>query len=357
MATQAKTIIPIRSSDKKKTEINFKLSKPPGDRYPFYPPSEIIPCICEILYLDQETGEKDQRTIAYVPGRSSIFIDEWSDEEKKAIYGEGKRKKLKGIKFTNGFKIVGTSERNLLNYLRYAGYNKANDDTRMPDNSALYLEEDYEANNEKIITARKDVVKAQYFVNEAPIEDVRAFALALCENKSQVDQISVMDEYSVRAALLPVAEKKPQTFIEGLTDKELKNKVYIIKALQIGIITEDSKSSKLSWEDGDVFVEAPKNMPVIDWFADLATKTTEYSKVLDLIKEFLEEEKPAEEENKTWQERMVDEAIDAGRMEKNGNWYIVPGDEGEDPIYKSNGLKNLLEDLSKKDNVLLNLIR
>ena len=125
---KAQKVLPTPTSVKDivgKDKIQFQLSREPGKTFPGYPPTEIIPMQCEILFIPEKldakgngTGVGDMeaahnRHIAYVPGMRSIFVDEWSDAEKERLR---KREGMEGIKFMIGFKTVSTQERNLLLY-------------------------------------------------------------------------------------------------------------------------------------------------------------------------------------------------------------------------------------------------
>jgi hypothetical protein len=359
------TTMPATSrSDIKKTSVTFRLAQRPGDRFPGYPTNFLVPSECEILYVPEVDGLPDQsqaypRLIRYIPGMPSIFVDEWTDADKN--------RKGKGIKFTIGFRNVPVTDKNLLLFLRLSGHNQANNDTRTSETSILYKEIDYEADSRKQIEKERLTTKAMYFVNEAPIEEVKAYAQSLCTNKAQIDTLNAMDEYSIRASLINLAKTKPETFIEELQASDTKNKVFVIQAIYKGVINIDDEAQTLSWPNGELIVEAPKGVDVIGWFSELTVKNDKYKAMFISIKELLDGKKQAitptavEEEvvNQqadplSWQEKLVEEALESGLLQKNGQWYSIEVDG--DKVYNELGKKSLLRDLSDKESPLLDLL-
>lgn len=344
-----------------KTEIMFQLSKAPGKAFPFYPPTETIPAQSEILFIPEKldangkgTGEGDMekaynRLIAYIPGMRSIYVDEWSDKEKEKL------KELKSIKFIIGFKTISTRERTLLAYLRMAGYNQANEDTRISP-AVLYKEVDYEAEAKKVVEHDNKLINAQYFVNNNPIDEVRAYAEALCKTQGEVESVRKQDEYTVRYKLREIARTTPDVFTKGLTDPVMKNRLFIVRALQKGIIKCNEKDTELSWaNNGKVFIEAPSGMTVIPYFAELSSKNDKYKEMLESVKALLNENKTEEgTEVLDWVDVFIKQAVKASALVQSANWYLVPGATDEDePAFKYNGHKKLRAAIeSNEDNIM-----
>ncbi len=336
------------SSDMGKSSITIKSSKRPSNRFPFYPPTELIPGECEILHED-EHGNKTTRLIRYVSGMKSIFVDEWSDKERDI--------KPKKIKLTNGFREVTTRDQNLYNFIKLSGYNMENNDSRMPGTSVLYEVIDYEEKAKEAVTQRNKILEAEHFVANAPLEDVRSYALALCKTKSEADSVAKDTEFTVRHRLMSVAKKNPETFIDGLQSKALKNKIVIHKALQESVIKLTPDNSSLYFDGGEEFVKAPSGMSVIDWFADLSDKNDDYGDILNSIKEKIS--RPSDSsENLTWEEQLMDKGLKSGSVVKSNNWYAIPNpNDEENPLMKFNGKKSLLNALSSiQDNIIANIV-
>jgi hypothetical protein len=336
------------SSDMGSASITIKSSKRPSNRFPFYPPTEIIPGECEILHED-ENGNKTTRLIRYVSGMKSVFVDEWSDKERSL--------KPKKIKLTNGFKQISTRDQNLYNFVKLSGYNSANDDSRMPGTSVLYEVLDYEQKAKEAVTQRNRTIEAEHFVANAPLEDVRSYALALCKSKSEADSLAKDTEFTVRHRLMAVAKSNPETFIDGLQSKALKNKIIIHKALQEGIILLTPDSSAMFFDGGEEFVKAPSGMSVIDWFADLSIKNADYTSILDSIKEKVSTPEKSKE-NTSWEDQLLEKALKSGSIVKSNNWYaVVNKDDEENPLMKFNGKTAVLKAIGQnKDFILTHIV-
>ena len=344
MSTQLSAV---NSSDIRTGSVRIKTTKAPRGAYPYYNPTELIPNECEILWIDPKTEEEQVRLIRYVRGMKNIFVDEWSDAEKK--------KRGKKIKLTDGHLDVSTRDKNLLQFLRLAGYNRANKDTRMPDTSVLYEIFDYEAKAKEVVEERNRMKEAENFVSTAPIEEVRAFALALCKNKAEADSTMVEAEFTLRYKMQNLAAKDPNKFIDIMKSDSMKNKVYIHRALTQGVISMTNDSKGLTFpNEMESFCVAPDGMSVVEWFADLSGKNDKYIKILETIKEMLDvkEPEPAKEQL-SFQEQIFNNALESGKLEKTNNWYSVPGEEGKDPIVKFNGRPATLEAIkTNKDQIL-----
>ena len=345
-------------NDLGKTEIMFQLSKQPGQSFPFYPPTEIVPAQSEVLFIPekldskgQPTGEGDMdkatnRLIAYLPGMRSIYVDEWSDKEKENL------KKLKSIKFINGFKTISTREKTLLEYLRTAGYNQANNATRI-GSTTIYREVSYEDEAKKVVDKDNKMINAQYFVNNNPIDEVRAYAEVLCKTQAEVESVRTAGENTVRYNLKELAKTNPELFISGLTDPAMKNRLFIVRALQRDIIGIDDKETELFWNTNkEVFVQAPSGMSVIHYFADLSSKNDKYGKMVESIKELLNEE--PKKEKSDWVTVFIENAIEKGAIITSGNWHLIPGEtEDDEPILKYNGINKLRDAIKgSKDNIM-----
>lgn len=355
MAVKDFTILADRISDKKKTSILFKSSKNPTNIYPHFPASENIPSSCEILWFPlDDNGNKIEdesypRQIRYVRGAKSIFVDEMSDIEVE--------KKAEKIVMKIGFIAIPTRDKNLLNYLRYCGYNDANNDTRI-NSGVLFSEEDYEKEATEEVVKEKQLIEAQNFVYTAPIDEIRAFAEVLCKTKAAIDGLRLRGDDEVRRSLIPIAQKKPEIFVDGLKSQSLKNKVFITRAIQKSIIKIDEDQRTLTWaKGGEEIISSPIGLNVMDHFAEYADKSPENTKKLDAIKEMLSvsgDELASAPAVLTWQESLIDEAIKNKILSQSGgNWFMIAGEEGEDPVFKIQGKKKLIAAITEnKDNVM-----
>lgn len=308
--------------DDLKKERRFVLSRRPNANGEPYNPVEFIPGECEVY--DSETDRV--RTAVYLPGVHTIWADEIESlKGKDRVIG-------KKILFNNGWKIVSPKEANLLKYLLVAGYNEANTETRV-NSSVLYKEWVVEelAKNKFEDNKKKD--DAVYFVNNADIREVRAYALALAKNKTQIENIQRASEFEVRLGLRPIAEKNPEKFIEAMQEVSLRNKVRIIQAIYSDVILHNEKDRTLSWKGGEMFITAPIGMDVIDYFASMSVDAPKFKDVFEAMvsrmnpnKTTKEEiiEKVEEEEEKSIQETLLSLAVEKGVITggKKNMWFV-----------------------------------
>ena len=310
----------ITAEDLKK-ERRFVLAKTPNLQGEPYNPTEFIPGECEVY--DSEKGVV--RTAVYLPGVQTIWADEIESlKGKDRILG-------KKILFNNGWKIVSPKEANLLKYLLVAGYNEANTETRV-NSSVLYKEWAVEELAKTKFEDNRKKDDAVYFVNHADIREVRAYALALASNKTQIENIQKASEFEVRLGLRPLAEKNPEKFIEAMQEVSLRNKVKIIQAMYSDVILVNDKDRAISWKGGDVFITAPLGMDVIDYFASMSVDAPKFKDVFEAVVsrmnlgETKNKKTNVEEvdEEKSIQDTLLDLAVEQGVITggKNNMWFI-----------------------------------
>lgn len=272
-------------------ERRFVLAKAPNTRGEQFAPTESVPGECEVYdpILDRV------RTAIYLPGVSSIWVDEI-----ESLKGKDKIRGKK-ILFTNGWKIVSAKEANLLKYLLVAGYNEANTETRV-NSAIIYKEWKTDQIAEKRFEANKKIDNAIFFINNGEIREVRACALALASNDREWKAIQEASEFEVRIALRPIAEKNPEKFDEVLQDTSFKNKVKIIQSIYADIIILDEPSRTILWKNGGVIVTAPIGRNVVNHFAEVSVDSLKFKTAFETMVDLLEgstkkvAEKPKKEE-------------------------------------------------------------
>jgi len=349
----------IRNSDLKKTSITFKTSARMLDRYPWYNPTTLIPSECEVLFIPKgEDGKPDEvnaytRVARYLAGARSIWEDEWSELDKV--------KRGKKLKLTYGVMTVDVKNRNLLEFLRVAAYNGANEKTNI-DSAVLYHEINHEFDAEKSIVLERDKQAAMSFVLNGDINGIRAIALALATTKGAIDNIHNMDEFSLRNLMRGPATKNPTDFLGKMKDGSIKNKVIIVQALQKGMIKVNESKGIITWTaNGETIVDAAAGMSPIDYFAELSVENDEYMNLLGNIKERLNAVKDiaivAEDKVVSWDESLINEALANGNLTQKGHWFIIPGKSAEDDaIFSIQGLKKLKLAVINNENNLIALL-
>jgi hypothetical protein len=344
------------NSDLRVTQVTFQTTTPPSQRYPYFNPTELIPSECEVFFIPKgEDGKPDEskgytRVAKYLPGMRSIWKDEWSDIDQA--------KRGKKLKLDYGHLIVKVRDKNLLDFLRASGNNLANTETNI-NSSVLYKEINFEFDAEKIIkeARRKDAAKS--FVLNAPIEEVRSIAIALADTQGKMVEIERMDEYTLRNYISASAQNNPEAFLGNMQDGASKNKMFIVKALQAGMIKVDEEMGWISWASNDeVIVEAAQGTNPIDYFAELSEGNDKFKALLSSIKDLLNESEVVAkkaEKPKSWTDALIDDSIAKNILtETGGNWLVIPGKEEDDePILKIQGRKKLNRAiLGNEDNVI-----
>ncbi len=330
------------NADLRKKTITFQTTTPPSSRYPFFNPTTLIPAECEVSFIPTRDGiarpeEAYTRVAKYIPGMKSIWKDEWTELDQS--------KRARSLKLSFGFISVDARDKNLLDYLRYSGYNIANDETRI-NSSVLYKELNYEHDAKKIVEDERKLEAAKNFVLNAPIGEVRAIALALATTKARVEEIHNQDEYTLRYSLRGVAQNDPDAFLGNMKGGASKNKVIIVKALQAKIINADDVEGYISWAKNDeIIVESPPGVDPIEHFADLSVSNDKYKVLIRSIKDLLNEsngKSPVVEKAKDLTDIMIDLALEKKIMTEKGSWFIIPSKEkDEDPLFKTQGRRKL----------------
>ena len=172
-----------------------------------------------------------------------------------------------------------------------------------------------------------------------------------------------MDEWSLRQYMTGPAKNNPKDFLGKMKDGKMKNKVFIVQALQKGIIAMDEDRRIMNWTSGgEIFLEAPSGMDPMDYFAELAVDNDEYRNLLGNIKVRLNKLKNVSDTNskdkKTWIDILIEDSLECGTLIQKGHWYIVPdksNPEGEAKI-SMNGKRELARTIRDNDDNIIALL-
>ena len=345
----------------------FVLTQPRANKQPFYPPNTLMCGESKVRFTDPKTGDVRERYAIYLPSATSIWADEITSLRDVA------NPKGQTINIVNGVKVINSRESNLLKFFRVAGMNEANDKTRIR-NVVVYRELNQVKKAEEVFDNMKQLDNARYFVSNQDIKEVRAYALALSKTASEVSIIQQMSEYELRLHLRQVAERNPATFIEGMKDLVLINKVKIIQAIYDDTIISNEKDGSLSWKDGSEFLVAPKGMSAVQYLAEMSVKSEKHLRMLQDIEEGgsrkpkSETKKPTskkqEEEEEDFDDKvltptgiemLIEKAIEEEHIYVTANkvWHIYKRDmDGE---LKFKGRKELSTELEQNDDFRLEL--
>lgn len=195
-----------------------------------------------------------QRTIRYLPGESSIYKDEQSNDKDVP-------KKNHGIKFVNGKKIVTFEEPQLLEFLMKCNQNLSNPERRISidiipvfelfDNSVAVLKE--------IATDKLISQVTAWCWDENKWDEQKAYARVL-----NVDLTASSDE--VKHNLKAIAMRDPEKFMADLKSPVMRKKHYVLEAIDRQYLLLDPTSNSISWKNNPhaPIAVAPAGQSAID---------------------------------------------------------------------------------------------
>ena len=190
---------------------------------PQYPVVSLLKA--EDIIFDPVSGEN--KKIRYVPGETSIYADEQSENAKMR----------EPIAFNNGFLFVDQTNPTLKKYLDTCNANGSNPHRVKSKNILFTIKDDQKSAQQKIeqVGTTMDAVQAAL---KMPLNDLVGYAkvLGIKTNKS-VDEI--------RWDMKVQAEKNPKSFLAGMNDPRTTMKQLLIMAEESGVISMKKKA--ITW--------------------------------------------------------------------------------------------------------------
>lgn len=179
----------------------------------------------EDVIFDPGTGEN--RKIRYVPGETSIFVDEQPETARMR----------EPIAFNNGYLFVDHTNPTLKKYLDTCNANGSNPH-RIKNKSVLFTVKDDEKSAQDKIAQVSDVMDAVQAALKMPLNQLIGYAKVLGVNTDKsVDEI--------RWDMKIQAEKNPSGFLAGMNDPRTEMKQLLLMAEESGIIS--MKKSAVTW--------------------------------------------------------------------------------------------------------------
>lgn len=179
----------------------------------------------EDVIFDPGTGEN--RKIRYVPGETSIFVDEQPETARMR----------EPIAFNNGYLFVDHTNPTLKKYLDTCNANGSNPH-RIKNKSVLFTVKDDEKSAQDKIAQVSDVMDAVQSALKMPLNQLIGYAKVLGVNTDKsVDEI--------RWDMKIQAEKNPSGFLAGMNDPRTEMKQLLLMAEESGIIS--MKKSAVTW--------------------------------------------------------------------------------------------------------------
>ena len=205
----------------------------------------------EDIIFDPETGEN--RKIRYVPGETSIYADEQSENAKMR----------EPIAFNNGYLFVDHTNPTLKKYLNLCNANGSNPH-RIKSKSILFTVKDDEKSAQQKIEEVGSTMEAVQSALKMPVNELMGYAKVL---GIKIDRS--VDE--VRWDMKVQAEKNPKGFLAGMNDPRTEMKQLLLMAEESGIIAMKGKS--VTWSaSGNTICIPPVGIKPLDKMVDYCSQ-------------------------------------------------------------------------------------
>lgn len=232
-----------------------------------YPVTYILPGIDVIYDIDSDT----QRTIRYIPGESSVFADEQSENSNN--------RKVSSILFTNGSLVVPHTNPLLRTFLDLCNRNGSNPNKMGTVTSKFEL---YNPEKEAKVNIERTTMEidAQSLALKMPLTKLIGYAKVLGVNTNKST-----DE--IRYDMKIIAQQNPEDFLAGIDDPRNETKQVIFDAADNRIINIQDR--QFEWVKGNttsIITTVPLGVDNIEYFVDLL-HSDEGKDVLDSMKKRL----------------------------------------------------------------------
>ena len=205
----------------------------------------------EDIIFDPETGEN--RKIRYVPGETSVYSDEQSENAKMR----------EPIAFNNGYLFVDHTNPTLKKYLNLCNANGSNPH-RIKSKSILFTVKDDEKSAQQKIEEVGSTMEAVQSALKMPVNELMGYAKVL---GIKIDRS--VDE--VRWDMKVQAEKNPKGFLAGMNDPRTEMKQLLLMAEESGIIAMKGKS--VTWSaSGNTICIPPVGIKPLDKMVDYCSQ-------------------------------------------------------------------------------------
>mgnify|MGYP003142811927 FL=1 len=216
---------------------------------PQYPIVSLIKA--EDIIFDPETGEN--KKIRYVPGETSIYADEQSENAKMR----------EPIAFNNGYLFVNHTNPTLKKYLSLCNANGSNPH-RIKSKSIIFTVKDDEKSAQQKIEEVGNTMEAVQSALKMPVNELMGYAKVL---GIKIDRS--VDE--VRWDMKIQAEKNPKGFLAGMNDPRTEMKQVLLMAEESGIISMKGKS--VTWSaSGNTICIPPVGIKPLDKMVDYCSQ-------------------------------------------------------------------------------------
>lgn len=216
-----------------KNRVIFELVERSSDPTRPFRPLHIISSVDNIY--DPKTGT--ERTIRYIPGVSSIFVDEQHIDP--AFMNVGL------IEFHRGRCVVPKTEASLLAFLNATNQNQTNENrkkNRMPIFKELDIMQEASSDFERSTIKRRAVEAAWYDVDNN-IDAMYFYARVLGIQTSKLEEKMIINKY------ISAAESNPELFLKHHKSPRNEHKYFVMTALDKGLISSKHIAGQIVWSD------------------------------------------------------------------------------------------------------------
>lgn len=231
-----------------------------------------------IITEKDKTGRLVQRTIRYIPGETSIYLDEQTSDRDVP-------KKKYSVEFLAGHKTVSGDEPLLLEWMMKSNFNDTNPNRRK-DVKPLFELIDTAKIIDKVMENSKNESDALSFAFTGDWDEVLGYARVLGVNLNQSPQ-EVRYHLSQIAKRTPNNPDGPEKFLAGKNNPVNKKKYNVLKAIDSGYLVINHANNSISWGNNllDPLYTAAMGKDVVDGFVNLlATDTGKliYDAIIDM---------------------------------------------------------------------------
>ena len=222
----------------------------------------------EDTIFDKKKGKS--RMIRVVPGETSIYKDEQSEDGQKA-------NPINKYFSKQGDLIVEGREEQTLEYLLKCNANGTNPD-RNQDKPVVFGLLDNKQGLSIAIEKDKAESEASNWCFNAEFKNIVRYARVLGFDTN-------VDPEQLRHALFQLSKKDAVKFNDGLKNKYVKRKFNVLEAIDKGLITVDLKENTIKWASGNIITASPMGKNPIDHFVDLSCSTTDFDMTYNTLYE------------------------------------------------------------------------
>jgi hypothetical protein len=212
------------------------------------------------------------RIIRLVQGQTSIFADEQSEVNPNP-------KKVKRIRFIDGFLVVDGKDKLQRQFLDLCNWNRANAEFRMDGKTELFYKEDRESKGIQGIDLKKKIFELQGKVFESTEAELDAYCLTF-----EVRNYNNMNVNEKRTILLDMVAFDPLKFEKEMNSDERKRKYWIMKAFEEKVFQVSANKSEIQYTIGGIrtICDVPSiNTNHIEYLTELSFKSVEVNELIE----------------------------------------------------------------------------